>query len=267
MSSKRKSPPSKLPEGPDLTDGMSETLAAALRTSHHADAKENNDSSLEDRISRGSSPSSTKRAAEDTTSSSSLLAGGKMSPSSETSSVVASGSEFEDFFSNEEDGGGGGDRSSPSLKRPRRYPSVEIKNNSVENGFSSYPYDNALFSAPPLSSLFALHQGNNFADFNYDRLWSNSGSMLNYCNSIKNRKMDPAAVDKAFNLHLNNNNNTIHNNNEHHTIGTNGRSDGVTNTGSHKKSMDDVVKRLTSKMNDSSIKEERRSRSPLNKKK
>lgn len=254
MSSKRKSPPSKLPEGAELSDKMSETVAATIMTSL-ADAKENNDSSLEDRNSRGSSPNS-KRTHEDATS-----FAYKMSPPSETSSVLASGSsECEDFFSNDEEGG-----SSPTLKRQRQYmpmPPADIK---IENGYP-YPYDAAsqLFSTPPLSSLLALQ-----SDFNYDRMMANSATVMNhYGSSTRHKKLSNAesAIEKSFNLHLNNNN-TLHNNNEH-AVGTNGRSDGSAscNANSNKKSMDDVVKKLTSKMNDNSIsKEERRSRSPPSK--
>lgn len=261
MSSKRKSPPSKLPEGTDLADRMSEVVTASLRTTH-TDAKENNDSSLEDGISRGPSPN-LKRGADDTNSFTY-----KMSPASETSSALASGSEYEDFLSNDEEGSGGVGCLSPTQKRQRTYvPHSDTKNN-FENGFLYSPYDatSPPFTIPPLSSLIALGN-NNFSDFNYEMML-NTSNAINHYNINKNKKLSniDSPMDKAFNLHLNNNNNTLHNNNEHGAIcGTNGRNDGSTYPNSNKKSMDDVLKKLTSKMNDSSIKEERRSNSPFSK--
>lgn len=251
MSSKRKSPPSKLPEGAELSDKMSETVTATIRTSL-ADTKENSDSSLEDCIPRRSSPNS-KRALEDTPS-----FPYKLSPTSETSSMLASGSECDDFYSNDEEGG-----SSPP-KRQRTYiPSADIK---IENGYP-YPYDpnNQLFTSPPLSSLLTLQ-----SEFSYDPIMANRSTMMNHYFSSKNKKLSnkesALAMEKTFNLHLNNNN-MLHNNNEL-GVSTNGRNENSTgcNASSNKnKRMDEVVKKLTSKMNDSLIKEERRSHSPSSK--
>lgn len=251
MSSKRKSPPSKLPEGAELSDKMSETVTATIRTSL-VDAKENSDSSLEDCIPRRSSPNS-KRALEDTTS-----FPYKLSPTSETSSMLASGSECDDFYSNDEEGG-----SSPP-KRQRTYmPSADIK---IENGYP-YPYEpnNQLFTSPPLSSLLSLQ-----SEFSYDPIMANRSTMMNHYFSSKNKKLSnresALAMEKTFNLHLNNNN-MLHNNNEH-GVSTNGRNENSTgcNASTNKnKRMDEVVKKLTSKMNDNLIKEERRSHSPSSK--
>lgn len=256
MSAKRKSPPSKLPEGSELlsSDRMTDSVAT-LRG--HADTKQDNDSSLEEHISRGPSPS--PKRAEDN------AFPYKMSPASETSSAIASGSEYEDFFSNDEEGGS----SSPTQphKRRRTYmPPADIR---FENGFPYSPYDptNPLFSAatPPLS-LLAL-QNNTFTDFNYERLLANPANVMNHYNFNKNTKKHSAGFDspdKAFNLHLNNNN-TIHNNNEQSANNGRGSDHSSINTNSNKKSMDDVLKKLTSKINDSTIKEERRSHSPPSK--
>ncbi|KAL6955186.1 hypothetical protein U1Q18_047435, partial [Sarracenia purpurea var. burkii] len=224
MSAKRKSPPSKLPEGSEIltSDRMTDTVATALRSSHPDNStKRDNDSSLEEH--------SPKRAEE------SAFPYIKMSPTSETSSAIASGSEYDDFFSNDEDGG-----HSPPQKRQRTHvPATDMRN--FENGFPYPPYDptSPLFlgAPPPLSSLLALQQHSN-----YER------------------------------LHLNNNNTLYNNNNnnEQNSIcGSNNNSrkadTTASNTNSNKKSMDDVLKRLTSKMNDNTIKEDRSSHSPSSK--
>ncbi|XP_065205659.1 transcription factor Sox-13 isoform X2 [Planococcus citri] len=232
MSAKRKSPPSKLPEGSEIStsDRMTDTVATTLRNSHShshvVDTKQDNDSSLEEHILRGPSPSP-KRAEEN-------AFPYKMSPTSETSSAIASGSEYEDFYSNDEDCG-----NSPSQKRPRTHiPATDFRN--FENGFAYSTYDptSPLFLGgvpTPLSSLLSLQQQHS----NYER------------------------------LHLNNNNTLYNNNNEQNSVcGTNNSRNSdttTTNTNSSKKSMEDVLKKLTSKMNDNSIKEERSSHSPSSK--
>ncbi len=241
MSSKRKSPPSKLPEGSEPSEVVN------LRA--QSDTKEN-DSSLEDRISRGPSPNSKRT--EDTTSSSY-----KMSPTSDTSSAsaLASGSEYEDFFSNDEEGG-----STPPRKRPRIYaPQADIKN--CENGFLYPPYEASLPFIPPFTGLMASQ--NNFLDLNYERMLTNSANAMDlYGHKSKKSSSMEFPPEKGFNVHLNNNS-TLHNHNEHGaSCGTNGRNE---NTNSSKKSMDNVLKMLNSKINDNSIKEERRSHSPSSK--
>lgn len=324
MSSKRKSPPSKLPDGSDLPDRMSEAAAVAvavaaatapaaaalqaasappsasflLRTGNAISIKEENDSSpAEERISRESSPRS-KRKLDDT----SAAFAGKMSPAvSETSSAIASGSdEYEDGLSTNEDegGGGGGGSCSPTHKRRRRTHPVPVAppggdSTKLENGFPySMPYDMnpaAAFGIPPISSLIGSSPSS-FLNLNYERMLDSAtnaaaaAAMMNHHYSgvtsaaLKNHKKLPtsieSSVDKMFNFHLglnnnsmlyNNNNSSSSNNNHNSSIehgnvcGTNGRNDAAN---SNKRSMEDVLKRLTTKMNDNSIKEERRSHSP-----
>lgn len=199
-------------------------------------------------------------------------------------------------------GGGGRSRGascSPTHKRRRRTQQAAgaptADSPKLENGYpyggAGLPYDvnAAAFGIPPIASLIGSSAGG-FLNLNYERMLDSANAAAALMNHqygaaapVKNHKKSATGIesmDKMFGFHLNNNsmlynnnNNSSSNNNNNNNnstggseqgsvCGTNGRNEIAACANSHKKSMEDVLKKLTTKMNDSSIKEERRSHSP-----
>lgn len=264
MSSKRKSPPSKLQEGSggpaEGEDGGEDAACGA--------ASESSDYKLEE---SRTSPAPDTGIQGDLT--------GPPSYYKLSSDSSSSGSELEDFLGPEE----GLFRSPPNKKS--RFFNQELRSGGVsvehfsegaspptptprhpeESSAASYQYHNSipktLMTPPSLQALLSLNQSA-YLEQTSERLLTPPSSAPNHHHHQQDRHNrrrksgceSPSEMDKmAALLHLNNNSTTLNHNNSpgNHLI----------NPGS-KRTMDDVLKRLTSKMNSSTIREEKRPSSP-----
>lgn len=286
MSSKRKSPPSKLQEGSGPAEGEDggEEIAGGS-------VGESSDYRLEEGLITRSSPPTSAASAPtpvlvpDTgTRSPAAIQGDLTAPptyyklSSDSSS---SGSELEDFLGPEE----ALFRSPPNKKS--RFLNQELRPSGVigehfsegvgasppttrhpEESSASYQYlqpsqansiPKSLMAPPSLQALLSLNQSA-YLDQTSERLLTPPSPAPNHHHHHQHNRRrksgceSPSEMDKmAALLHLNNNSTTLNHNNS--------PGNHLNNPGS-KRTMDDVLKRLTSKMNSSTIREEKRPSSP-----
>lgn len=244
MSSKRKSPPSKLQEGSgsgsadggEVTSGGGEgsDLEPVMEAvAAHAHLASSGYYKMSSRSSTGSEPEVDDRRTPPQPTAEPPSVFYKLSSAS--SSSGASGSEVEDML-------GADDEllRSPSNKRKREDVPENCAGNAEE--CARYYQMNCLpkpvMTPNSLQALLSLNQAGYLDD--RERLLSPPARRRRSgCES-------PSEADKKALLHLNNNSTTLNHN----------------NSNSGKRSMDDVLKRLTSKMNNSTIREERRPGSP-----
>lgn len=160
--------------------------------------------------------------------------------SSTSSSSGASGSEVEDVIGNDDEL-----LRSPPNKRKREDLPENCSSVSVAEECARYYHMNSIpkpvMTPNSLQALLSLNQSG-YLDQGHDRIMSPPGQ--NHRRRKSGCESPSEAEKKAALLHLNNNSTTLNHNNN------------------NKRTMDDVLKRLTSKMNNSTIREERRPGSP-----